>query len=169
MQQKVQQPSETGESQKKQVLLDTVPSKVKPPSLTVPTLPEIEVDRISDTRSEIMEEKPRIKLHMRKAVSSKAVSGSESSSEENSPRKWRSYAASGHKKLDCGATVGCHSEEVTTKFELSVKPKDPPSFSGKQSDDVEVWIRQVDNFLSLIGGSDRMQVAYMVNLLQHTA
>ena len=41
-------------------------------------------------------------------------------------------------------------------------------FTGKSSDDVEVWVQQVDNYLQLLGGSSSMQVAYVGTLLQST-
>ena len=52
---------------------------------------------------------------------------------------------------------------------FGIKPKDPPVFTGKSSDDVEVWVQQVDNYLQLLGGSDSMQVSYVGTLLQGTA
>ena len=51
---------------------------------------------------------------------------------------------------------------------FDIKPKDPPVFTGKSSDDVEVWVQQVDNYLQLLGGSDSMQVSYVGTLLQCT-
>ena len=52
---------------------------------------------------------------------------------------------------------------------FDIKPKDPPVFTGKSSDDIEVWVQQVDNDLQLLGGSDSMQVSYVGTLLQGTA
>ena len=52
---------------------------------------------------------------------------------------------------------------------FDIKPKDPLVFTGKATDDVEVWVRQVDNYLQLLGGSDAMQVSYVGTLLQGTA
>ena len=52
---------------------------------------------------------------------------------------------------------------------FDIKPKDPPVLTGKSSDDVEVWVQQVDNYLQLLGGSDSMQVSYVGTLLQGIA
>ena len=72
-------------------------------------------------------------------------------------------------QLDCGTEEGCGTDAPAARFDLQVKPKDPPTFAGKPTDDVEVWVQQVDNFLSLIGGPDHMQVAYVANLLNGSA
>ena len=42
-------------------------------------------------------------------------------------------------------------------------------FTGKSSDDVEVWVQQVDDYLQLLGGSDSIQVSYVGTLIQGTA
>ena len=44
--------------------------------------------------------------------------------------------------------------------------KDPPTYHGKATEDIEVWSQQVDNYLQLMGGDDAMQVAYVGTLLQ---
>ena len=54
-------------------------------------------------------------------------------------------------------------------FDVQIKPKDPPTFSGRTSDDPEVWVGQVSNFFSLVGGPSHKQVAYASTLLQGTA
>ena len=66
---------------------------------------------------------------------------------------------------DCGGPEGCGTEGSLVRFKIDLKPKDPPIFVGKSTDDVEVWAKQVTNFLLLIGGPDHMQVAYLANLL----
>ena len=42
-------------------------------------------------------------------------------------------------------------------------------FAGKGTDDVDIWVKQVSNFLTIIGGLDHIQVAYVANLLQGAA
>ena len=54
-------------------------------------------------------------------------------------------------------------------FDVQIKPKDPPTFSGRTNDDPEVWVGQVSNFFRLVGGPPRKQVAYASTLLQGTA
>ena len=42
-------------------------------------------------------------------------------------------------------------------------------FSGRTSDDPELWVGQVSNFFRLVGGPSRKQVAYASTLLQGAA
>ena len=70
---------------------------------------------------------------------------------------------------DCGMSRGCGTEGSPVRFKIDLKPKDPPIFAGKVTDDVDIWVKQVSNFLTLIGGPDHMQVAYVANLLQGIA
>ena len=52
---------------------------------------------------------------------------------------------------------------------MQFQPRDPPTFSGRSSDDPEFWVGQVSNFFRLVGGSPNKQVAYASTLLQGTA
>ena len=54
-------------------------------------------------------------------------------------------------------------------FDVQIKPKDPPTFSGRTNDDPEVWVGQVSNFFRLVGGPPWKQVAYASTLLQGAA
>ena len=54
-------------------------------------------------------------------------------------------------------------------FNVHIKPRDPPTFSGRTQDDPEVWVGQVSNFFRLVGGPPQKQVAYASTLLQGTA
>ena len=65
----------------------------------------------------------------------------------------------------CGMPEGCGTEGSPVRFKIDLKPKDPPVFAGKGTDDVDIWVKQVSNFLTLIGGLDHIQVAYVANLL----
>ena len=95
---------------------------------------------------------------------------SSSSAEEETPRSWRFLRRKGRSQ-DCGGSQGCGSDagKPAAQVRFDIKPKDPPVFTGKSTDDVEVWVRQVDNYLQLLGGSDVMQVSYVGTLLQSTA
>ena len=72
---------------------------------------------------------------------------------------------------DCGGSRGCGTDSPTAapQIRFDIKPKDPPVFTGKTTDDVEVWVQQVDKYLQLLGGSSSTQVAYVGTLLQSTA
>ena len=72
-------------------------------------------------------------------------------------------------RLDCGMPEGCGTEGSPVRFKIDLKPKDPPVFAGKTTEDVDIWVKQVSNFLTIIGGPDHIQVAYVANLLQGAA
>ena len=72
-------------------------------------------------------------------------------------------------RADCGMPEGCGTEGSPVRFKIDLKPKDPPVFAGKITEDVDIWVKQVSNFLTIIGGPDHIQVAYVANLLQGAA
>ena len=49
------------------------------------------------------------------------------------------------------------------------KPKEPPCFYGRYSEDVHIWTSLVRHYLAFMGGSDAQQVAYSVTLLREHA
>ena len=49
------------------------------------------------------------------------------------------------------------------------KPKEPPCFFGRSSEDVHTWTSLVCHYLTFIGGNDAQQVAYSVTLLRESA
>ena len=49
------------------------------------------------------------------------------------------------------------------------KPKDPPCFHGKSSEDAHTWVDLVRNYFVFMNGTPRQEVAYAVNLLRDTA
>ena len=76
--------------------------------------------------------------------------------------------------MDCGGSKGCGTPPPApahppARIRFDIKPKDPPAYHGKATEDVEVWSQQVDNYLQLLGGDDDMQVAYVGTLLQGAA
>ena len=70
---------------------------------------------------------------------------------------------------DCGMSEGCGTKGSPVRFKIDLKPKDVPVFAGKATDDVDIWVKQVSNFLTIIGGPDHIQVTYVANLLQGAA
>ena len=48
------------------------------------------------------------------------------------------------------------------------KPKEPPCFLGRSSDDVHTWTSLMRHYLTFMGGSDAQQVAYSVTLLHES-
>ena len=83
----------------------------------------------------------------------------------------------GRRKLVQGTAEGsrgCGTDtpapaQPPAQIRFDIKPKDPPAYHGKATEDVEVWSQQVDNYLQLLGGDDAMQVAYVGTLLQGAA
>lgn len=57
----------------------------------------------------------------------------------------------------------------TTQVRFDFKLKDALVFIEKSSNDVEVWVQHVDNYLQLLGGSDSMEVSFVDTLLQGIA
>ena len=45
------------------------------------------------------------------------------------------------------------------------KPKEPPCFYGRGTEDAHTWTSLVHHYLTFMGGSDAQQVAYSVTLL----
>ena len=54
-------------------------------------------------------------------------------------------------------------------FNIGIKPKDPPFFHGRASEDVDTWISKVSDFLYLTEANSRQQVAYAATLLLEAA
>ena len=52
-----------------------------------------------------------------------------------------------------------------TTFRLEIKPKEPPIFYGRATEDVSTWISKVADFFYLTGATDHQQVAYVATLL----
>ena len=94
---------------------------------------------------------------------------SEHASVAGSRRSGSAAVSSPLGRVDCGRPEGCGTEGSPVRFKIDLKPKDPPVFAGKGTEDVDIWVKQVSNFLTIIGGPDHIQVAYVANLLQGAA
>ena len=55
------------------------------------------------------------------------------------------------------------------KARVLQKPKEPPCFYGRSSEDVHTWTSLVRHYLTFMGGGDAQQVAYSVTLLREHA
>ena len=49
------------------------------------------------------------------------------------------------------------------------KPKEPPCFFGRNTEDAHTWVSLVRNYLTFMSGSDTQQVAYTVTLFRESA
>ena len=94
---------------------------------------------------------------------------SEHASIDGSRRAGSAAVSSPLGRVECGMPEGCGTEGSPVRFKIDLKPKDPPVFASKGTEDVEIWVKQVSNFLTIIGGPDHIQVAYVANLLQGAA
>ena len=58
---------------------------------------------------------------------------------------------------------------ASSTFNIGIKPKDPPVFHGRATDDIDTWLAKVGDFLYLTEANERQQVAYTATLLQDAA
>ena len=49
------------------------------------------------------------------------------------------------------------------------KPKEPPCFFGRSTEDAHTWVSLVRNYLTFMSGSDSQQVAYTATLFREAA
>jgi hypothetical protein len=54
-------------------------------------------------------------------------------------------------------------------FNVSIKPREPPPFSGERGQDVITWLHQVDDYLEFVQPGERQAVAYIILLLHGNA
>ena len=62
-----------------------------------------------------------------------------------------------------------YSGSGSSTFNIGIKPKDPPFFHGRATEDVDTWIAKVGDFLYLTEANPRQQVAYAATLLLEAA
>ena len=51
-------------------------------------------------------------------------------------------------------------------FNVSIKPCEPPRFTGERGQDVVAWLHQVDDYLEFVQPDERQAVAYIMLLLK---
>jgi hypothetical protein len=57
----------------------------------------------------------------------------------------------------------------TSLFNVSIKPREPPTFSGERGQDITTWLHQVDDYLEFVQPGERQAVAYIILLLHGNA
>ena len=87
---------------------------------------------------------------------------------------WHTIPKKKTSRRDCEGSRGCGTDTPTpaqppAQIRFDIKLKDPPTYHGKATEDIEVWSQQVDNYLQLLGDNDAMQVAYVGTLMQGAA
>ena len=60
-------------------------------------------------------------------------------------------------------------QQMGATFNLEIKPKDPPMFYSRATEDVSTWISKVSDFFYLTRATEHQQVAYAATLLQEAA
>ena len=74
-------------------------------------------------------------------------------------------SSNGQSRFLGGNPASWNTRNVTSTFQLGIKPKDPPVFHGSANEDVSTWISKVQDFLYLTEANFRQQVAYTATLL----
>ena len=75
-------------------------------------------------------------------------------------------SSNGQSRFLGGNPTSWNIRNVTSTFQLGIKPRDPPVFHGRENEDVSTWISKVQDFLYLTKANSRQQVAYTAILLQ---
>ena len=57
------------------------------------------------------------------------------------------------------------TNQIGAAFNVTIKPRDPPAFHGRATNDVITWLSKVEDFFYLTGATPQQQVAYMATLL----
>ena len=67
------------------------------------------------------------------------------------------------------SSVPSVSHPAQTFATAAWKPKDPPCFFGRSTEDADTWVSLVRNYLTFMLGSDLQQVAYTATLFREAA
>ena len=54
-------------------------------------------------------------------------------------------------------------------FQVHIKPREPPMFTGEKGQDVISWLRIVDDYFALVNCTESQKVAYLILLLAGNA
>ena len=150
-------------------------SEVSRPTIGTTTVSSSEAEKIRDeVRSELRRMFPGIAQFEAAAAEGEkreepsrpeAIAGSEVS------------MASSHSKSGVGESHNSFSRLMSSGPEptgqtfsnVQWRPKEPPCYYGKSSEDVHMWTSLVRHYLAFMGGNDLQQVAYAVTLLRDAA
>ena len=61
------------------------------------------------------------------------------------------------------------ANQTGATFNVTIKPRNPPAFHGRATDDVITWLSKVEDFFYLTGATPQQQVAYTATLLLDAA
>ena len=66
-------------------------------------------------------------------------------------------------------SLALHPGMLTPFANVAWRPKEPPTFSGKQTEDVHTWSEVVTNYFRFMNGTSNQEVAYAATLLRDNA
>ena len=151
-------------------------SEVNRPTIGTTTVSTGEAERIRfEVRSELQKMFPGIaqfeaaatKESERREEPSRpeAIAGSEVSVASIPPK---SGSGESHNSFSRMMSSGPESTGQTFS-NVQWRPKEPPCYYGKSTEDVHMWTSLVRHYLAFMGGNDLQQVAYAVTLLRDAA
>ena len=94
------------------------------------------------------------------------IAGSDVSVASTVPSQKDGGKATVFSHLSWGTDAASASQMFAT---MQWKPKEPPCYYGRSTEDVHTWTSLVRHYLTFMGGSDAQQVAYSVTLLRDSA
>ena len=68
-----------------------------------------------------------------------------------------------------GSNGAGSTNQTSATFNVTIKPRDPPAFHGRATDDVITWLSKVEDFFYLTGATPQQQVAHIATLLLDAA
>ena len=95
-----------------------------------------------------------------------AIAGSEVSVADSQPKTGAVDGQSAFSRMMSGKGAGPSTQSFPN---VMWRPKEPPCYFGKSTEDVHTWTSLVRRYLTFMGGSDAQQVAYAVTLLRDAA
>ena len=94
------------------------------------------------------------------------IAGSDVSVASTVPSQKDGGKATVFSHLSRGTDAASASQMFAT---MQWKPKEPPCYYGRSTEDVHTWTSLVRHYLTFMGGSDAQQVAHSVTLLRNSA
>ena len=65
--------------------------------------------------------------------------------------------------------TGTEAGRTTTQMNVQWRPKEPPVFCGKSTEDAHTWVSVVSNDFIFMNGTPHQEVAYAITLLREAA
>ena len=65
--------------------------------------------------------------------------------------------------------TGTEAGRTTSQMNVQWRPKEPPVFCGKSTEDAHTWVSVVSNYFVFMNGTPHQEVAYAITLLREAA